>query len=166
MPYGRVTLVEPALRVDKRHGVDGPQFLAEREPTRRRFIRHRAVIFAILRLETRESVDPLGTSRRAVQAWVARSNAEGVHGLTAHPQSGRPSLLSAEQLETLRQATAGGPFPVDRKCTLHDPEIRDPIERDPRQEEPHMIINWSLRGLPRNRPGEGSAHAQPRNRND
>ena len=174
MQYWRATLEEPAMYVEKRHCVDELQALADQDPDRRRFIRLRSVILSLLGWKTLEIVNALGTPKRALQSWVGRFNAEGVDGLTARPKTGRPSLLSAEQLETLCCRIDGRPLPVDETCTLRGPEIRALIERESRRAlqaasgkaNPIRFRPGYSGGLPRNRRGDGSDDAQPRNRDN
>jgi transposase len=44
----------------------------------------------------------LQVSRRMVNEWVKRFNEEGLDGLKEKPRSGRPHVLSTEQLKKLK----------------------------------------------------------------
>jgi transposase len=52
-----------------------------------------------------------GMDRQTLRDWVHRFNAEGPDGLLSRKSSGRPSKLSSEQKEELRQMVEAGPDP-------------------------------------------------------
>ena len=69
------------------------QELASAEPSKRRFLRLRALILARSGMTAFEVAHALGVARRSVQNWVARYNNEGLTGLNNRPGGGRPAFL-------------------------------------------------------------------------
>ena len=71
-----------------------------------------------------EVADATGLSRRPVQQWVRRYNAEGVDGLWDRPRSGKPTHLPRDQEESLKQRLNAGPTEADGGvCTLRGKEV-------------------------------------------
>ena len=66
----------------------------------------------------------LGYSRRSVQSWVARYNAEGPDSLGDRPRPGQPTHLPPAEVGRLRQRIDAGPIPADGVCTLRAAELR------------------------------------------
>jgi transposase len=106
------------------------QVLADREVSKNRFLRLRAVILALNGRTAPEIAAALGVGRRTVQEWVIRYNGEGVDGLSDRPGRGRPCRLTAVQLEQLRLRIDTGPLPEDGTCTLRGPEVRALLKRE------------------------------------
>jgi transposase len=104
--------------------------LADAEPDKRRFLRIRAVILAAEGHTAPRIAAALGASRRAVQGWVARYNADGLEGFDTRPRPGRPAWLDAEATQRLRDRLDAGATPEDRTCTLRGPEVRGLLERE------------------------------------
>jgi len=98
---------------------------ADAEPDRRTFLRLRAVFLAASGRTAPQVAEALGSSRRAVQRWIARYNAEGPDALADRPRPGQPTLLPAGDTERLRQRLDAGPTPADGACTLRAEEIRE-----------------------------------------
>jgi transposase len=94
------------------------------EPGRRLFVRLRAVLLAAEGRTAVEIVAALGGSRRAVQRWVARYNAEGPEALGDRPRPGQPGLLDEAAAGRLRQRIDAGPTPADGVCALRAKDIR------------------------------------------
>jgi transposase len=60
-----------------------------------------------------------GLSRRPVQEWVRRYNAQGIAGLWDRPRPGQPTKLRRDQEEVFRQRMLAGPTGADGGlCTL------------------------------------------------
>lgn len=110
--------------------LDALRTLAEAATAKRRFLRIRAVILASEGRTAPEVAAALGCSRRAAQGWVARYNAEGSDGFDDRPRPGRPSFLTPESADRLRQRIDAGPAPEDSTCTLRGPEVRTLLERE------------------------------------
>ena len=72
--------------------------------------------------ETAESiVERVGLSRRRVQDWVARYNADGVNGLQDRPGRGRKLPLDEQQAEQLKKHLDEGPNDSDGICVFTAP---------------------------------------------
>ena len=97
---------------------------AEQESDKRRFVRNRSVILAAEGLTATQIAEALGYSRRAVQGWVARDNAEGPEGLGDRPRPGQPAHLPEAQVERLRLRIDAGPTPGDAVSTIRAAELR------------------------------------------
>ena len=106
------------------------QELASAEPSKRRFLRLRALILARSGMTAFEVAHALGVARRSVQNWVARYNNEGLTGLNNRPGGGRPAFLDHAQLERLQERIDAGAQPEDGVCTLRGPEIHALLERE------------------------------------
>lgn len=52
----------------------------------------------------------VGAPRQTVYRWLSILQEQGIDGLRAMNKGGRPSLMSAEQVETLREALLAGPM--------------------------------------------------------
>lgn len=71
-----------------------------------------------------------GFSRRMVQKWVERYNAEGLAGLDTKPGRGRKPPLTPEQEDQLRQRLDHGPLPEDGVCTLRGKDVQRILEQE------------------------------------
>lgn len=94
----------------------------EKRPKRRR--RLRMVREALDGLTADEIAARLKSSRRRVQAWVARWNREGLAGLEDQPGRGGKLPLDAEQQAKLERRLAAGPQARDGGCTLRGEDVR------------------------------------------
>jgi transposase len=97
---------------------------ADAERDKRLFLRLRAVYLAATGLSAPEVAAALGPSRRAVQRWIARYNAEGPDALGHRPRPGQPTLLPASDVGRLRERLDAGPTPADGVCTLRAKDVR------------------------------------------
>ena len=50
--------------------------------------------------------------RQTLRDWVHRYNAEGIAGLTDAPRTGRPPVLTGEQMAELKRLVLTGPDPA------------------------------------------------------
>jgi transposase len=98
---------------------------ADAEADRRTFVRLRAVFLAASGRTAPQIAEALGSSRRAVQPWIARYNAEGPDALADRPRPGQPTLLPPEATGRFRERIDAGPTPADGVCTLRAKEIRE-----------------------------------------
>ncbi len=99
-----------------------------KQPKRRQRLR---VVYWASRGETAEQiVERVGLSRRRVQEWVARYNADGLDGLKDHPGRGRKLPLDPQQTEQLKQRLDEGPHEADGVCVFTGPLIRQWIEQE------------------------------------
>ena len=80
--------------------------------------------------ETAEAIgERVGLSRRRVQDWVARYNADGVNGLQDRPGRGRKLPLDEQQTEQLKKHLDEGPNDSDGICVFTGPTIQQLIEQ-------------------------------------
>jgi transposase len=90
--------------------------------------RLRIVYWASCGKTAEEIVQRVGLSRRRVQDWVARYNADGLDGLQDRPGRGRKLPLDEQQTEQLKKHLDEGPE-SDRVCVFTGPVIRQLIEQ-------------------------------------
>ena len=98
---------------------------ADAEPDKRLFLRLRAVYLAASGRTAPQIAEALGGSRRAVQRWVARYNAEGPDALGDRSRPGQPTHLPEASIGPLRQRIDAGPTPADGVCTLRAKDLRE-----------------------------------------
>jgi transposase len=96
---------------------------ADAEKDKRLFLRLRAVYLAATGLTAPEVAAALGPSRRAVQRWIARYNADGPDALGDRPRPGQPTLLPESEVGRLRERLDAGPTPADGVCTLRAKDV-------------------------------------------
>lgn len=88
-------------------------------------VRRLLAIALVLEGGSREAAASLnGMTRQTLRDWVHRYNAEGVEGLRSRAGPGRPPVLTAAQMEELRELVCNGPDP-----------------------ERHMVIRWRCADL-------------------
>jgi transposase len=92
--------------------------------------RLRTVLLAKRGFTAPEIATCTGFSRRMVQKWVERYNAEGLAGLETKSGRGRKPPLTPEQAEQLQQRLDAGPLPDDGVCTLRGQDVRRILERE------------------------------------
>ena len=71
--------------------------------SRRAYDRMRAIRALALGKDFQDVADYAGVSRRTLQRWVERFDAQGIDGLIDRPRSGAPRKIAAEHTEHLRQ---------------------------------------------------------------
>jgi transposase len=104
------------------------------------FVRIQSVSLAAAGQTAPQIAQALGSSRRAVQRWVAGYNAEGPDALGDRPRPGQPTLLTKESIERLRERIDAGPTPADGVCTLRAKEIREILRTE-------FGVSYSLPGV-------------------
>jgi len=92
--------------------------------------RLRTVLLATQGFTAPEIATCTGFSRRMVQKWVERYNAEGLAGLETKSGRGRKPPLTPEQEEQLQHRLDAGPLPEDGVCTLRGQDVRRILERE------------------------------------
>ena len=112
------------MDVANHHSEQRLQPLADREVRADRALRLRTVLLAKQGFTAPEIATCTGFSRRSVQEWVARYNAEGLDGLNTKAGRGRKPPLSPEQEEQLQQRLDAGPLPEDGVCTLRGKDVQ------------------------------------------
>jgi transposase len=90
--------------------------------------RLRTVLLAKQGFTAPEIATCTGFSRRMVQKWVERYNAEGLPGLETKSGRGRKPPLTPEQEEQLRERLDAGPLPKDGVCTLRGKDVQRILE--------------------------------------
>lgn len=106
------------------HSEQQLQQWADREVRADRALRLRTVLLAKQGFTAPEIATCTGFSRRSVQEWVARYNADGLDGLKTKPGRGRKPPLTPEQAERLQQRLDAGPLPEDGVCTLRGKDVQ------------------------------------------
>lgn len=92
--------------------------------------RLRAVLLAKQGFTAPEIATCAGFSRRMVQKWVERYNAEGLVGLATKSGRGRKPPLTPQQDEQLQQRLDAGPLPADGVCTLRGKDVQRILEQE------------------------------------
>ena len=69
----------------------------------------------------------IGLARRTVQAWVRRSNEEGLAGLRDRPGRGRQPILSSAEQQAVAQRLAEGPREGD-VCSLRGVDFQQFVQ--------------------------------------
>lgn len=74
--------------------------------------------------------EAVAKSRRTVQEWVRRYNAEGAAGLRDREGRGREPALSEEHAQRLRERLDAGPRDSDGVCTLRGLDVQRILEQE------------------------------------
>lgn len=112
------------MYVANHHSEQQLQRLVDREVLADRAARLRTVLLAKQGFTAPEIATCTGFSRRSVQEWVARYNADGLDGLKTKSGRGRKPPLTPEQEEQLQQRLDAGPLPEDGVCTLRGKDVQ------------------------------------------
>lgn len=104
--------------------------------------RIQAIWLAYRGLTCPEIMQVTGTSRRAVQQWVARYNRGGIEALADKPRTGRPAFLNIKQQRRLIRRIERGPTQDDPTCVFTGPIVSEWIERE-------FGVLYSIRGIQR-----------------
>ena len=92
------------------------------------WLRYQTVVLALQGHSAPAIARALGGSRRAVQAWVGRSNQGGLAALQERPHTGRPPRLVAAEVPRFRDRLEAGPTPEDGVCTFPCQDVRRILE--------------------------------------
>lgn len=115
------------MKVVEHHSADQLQMLFRREPEARVAKRIWIVWQARLGKSEPEITASIGLSRRTVQTWVERYNAEGLAGLQSRPGRGRKPILSLTERQQLIQRVEAGSQAGD-VCSLRGVDFQKFIE--------------------------------------
>lgn len=115
------------MKVVEHHSADQLQMLFRREPEARVAKRIWIVWQARLGKSEPEITASIGLSRRTVQTWVERYNAEGLAGLQSRPGRGRKPILSLTERQQLIQRVEAGSQEGDA-CSLRGVDFQKFIE--------------------------------------
>src|SRR4051812_44462473 len=116
--------------VQEYHSLEELQQLSKAIVKRRIWLRYQAVVLAKQGHSAPAIAQILGSSRRAVQGWVARYNQGGVAALQERPHTGRPPRLAGPDLQRFRERLEAGPKPEDGVCTLRCRDLRRILEEE------------------------------------
>ena len=116
--------------VQEHHSLEELQQLTKAVVKKRIWLRYQAVVLAKQGHSAPAIAQVLGSSRRAVQGWVARYNQGGVSALQERPHTGRPPRLAGPDLLRFQGRLEAGPKPEDGVCTLRCPDLRRILEEE------------------------------------
>jgi transposase len=122
--------MEAGMDVANHHSEQQLQRLFDQELRADRARRLRVVLLAKQGFTAPEVATCTGFSRRVVQTWVARYNAEGLEGLKTRSGRGRKSPLTPDQEARLKERLDAGPLPEDGVCTLRGRDVQRILERE------------------------------------
>ncbi len=100
------------------------QRLAKAIPGKRSWKRFQAIILASQGDDSAQIARTLQCSRRSVQVWVNRYNAEGPDALREKPHTGRPPRIGGPELLRFQQRLEAGPTPEDGLASFYGPDLR------------------------------------------
>src|SRR4051794_15303931 len=120
----------PPMDVAARDSMDRLQEHAKGCRNTRTWPRIQAVILAKQGDTTPQIARALGVSRRAVQAWVAAYNREGLPALPDRPHPGRAPTLPRQEEGRSLERLDGPPGPEDGVCELRGHDIRRILEHE------------------------------------
>lgn len=112
------------MHVMDHHSLEELERRARREKNAKVRIRLQALILAKRGWTAPQIAPELSSSRRRVQAWIARYNADALPGLAPRKQSGQPPHLPRESEQAFRERIEQGPRPQDGVCTLRGRDMR------------------------------------------
>jgi transposase len=115
---------EAIMWVANHHSEQQLQRLVNQEARAVAAKRLRTVLLAKQGFTAPEVATCTGFSRRSVQEWVARYNAEGLAGLDTKPGRGRKPPLTPQQAEQLQERLDVGPLPEDGVCALRGRDVQ------------------------------------------
>src|SRR5436305_1585210 len=102
--------------VQEHHSLEELQQLTKAVVKKRIWLRYQAVVLAKQGHSAPAIAQVLGSSRRAVQGWVARYNQGGVAALQERPHTGRPPRLAGPDLLRFQERLEAGPKSEDGVC--------------------------------------------------
>src|SRR3981189_889025 len=97
--------------VQEHHSLDELQQLTQAGVNKRICLRYEGVVLAKQGHSAPGIAQVLGSSRRAVQGWVARYNQGGVAALQERPHTGRPPRLAGADVLRFQERLEAGPKP-------------------------------------------------------
>lgn len=112
------------MEVANHHSEQKLQRLFDRASVADQAKRLRTILLAKQGFTAPEIAICTGFSRRSVQEWVARYNADGLDGLKTKPGRGRKPPLTPEQERQFQQRLDAGPVAEDGVCTLRGKDVQ------------------------------------------
>jgi putative transposase len=116
--------------VQEHHSLEELQQLTRAVVKKRIWLRYQAVVPAKQGHSAPAIAQVLGSSRRAVQGWVARYNQGGVSALQERPHTGRPPRLAGADVLRFQERLEAGPKPEDGVCALRCPDLGRILEEE------------------------------------
>jgi transposase len=129
------------MRVLPHNPIDDLRRLERHKSHRPIAMRLRIVVLACQGKTAGQIAAATGTSRRPVQEWVRRYNAQGVEGLWDRPRSGQPTKLPRQQEQAFKKRLLNGPIQGDDSglCTLRGKDAQRILANE-------FGVNYSLGG--------------------
>jgi transposase len=118
------------MHVEPHHSQDQLRSLAKKQKQAKLRIRWQAIVLAREGKTAPQIARSLGIARRTVQQCVQNYNRRGADGLSDLPRSGRPSRLTPDQQQRLRERLDAGPQPEDHVCSLRAADVKRILERE------------------------------------
>src|SRR5260221_1683747 len=118
------------MHVVPHHSLDQLKSLAKRQKQAKLRIRWQAIVLAREGKTAPQIARSLGIARRTVQQSVQNYNRRGADGLSDLPRSGRPSRLTPDQQQQLRERLDAGPQPEDHVCSLRAADVKRILEHE------------------------------------
>jgi transposase len=118
------------MHIEDHDPLDRLQEAAKAHRNTRTWPRVRAIILAKQGDTAPQIARALGSSRRAVQAWVAAYNRGGLAALPDRPHLGRAPILPRDQEARFRERIDAPPRPEDGACELRGTDIRRILEQE------------------------------------
>src|SRR3954447_434368 len=116
--------------VQEHHTLDELQQLTKAIATTRIWIRYQAIVLAKQGYSAPTIAQVLGSSRRAVQGWVARYNTGGVSALQERPHTGRPPRLAGPDVLRFQERIEAGPTPQDGVCAFRCQDLQRILQEE------------------------------------
>lgn len=114
--------------------------LIRRENNAKQRDRYRVIELAVAGEPCPAIVHMLGRSRGFVQRWAYAYRDGGLDAVAVKPQSGRPTILPADQHDAFRQRVLDGPIRDDGVAALRGTDMLGILERE-------FGVSYSLSGL-------------------
>jgi len=113
------------MHVHSHDSIEHLQRLGRRKAYQAIAMRLQIIILAQQGRTAPQIAQAVGLSRRPVQEWVRRYNAQGIDGLYDRARTGQPTKLSADQEPALKQRLLAGPTDADAGvCTLRGRDVQ------------------------------------------
>jgi transposase len=118
------------MHVEPHHSLEQLRSLARSQKQAKLRIRWQAIVLARETKTAPQIAEALGVARRSVQQWIQNYNCRGADGLSDLPRSGRPSWLTLDQQQRLRERLDAGPRTEDGVCSLRAADVKQILERE------------------------------------
>jgi transposase len=116
--------------VQNHHSLEELQQRTKALTKKRIWLRYQAVVLAKQGHSAPEIARALGSSRRAIQSWVAHYNQGGLPALQERPHTGRPPRLAGPEGPRFQARLEAGPKPADGVCTFRCQDLGRILEEE------------------------------------